>query len=301
MKTIKTKRTNEQMAMRAGRITIYVNVFLTVFKLIAGIVGNSTAMIADAMHTFSDLYTTVIVMVGVKLANRKADRDHPYGHERFECVAAILLAVVLIFTGAAIGWAGIQQIMAGEYDDPVIPGIIALVAAVATLIIKFGMYVYKRDVAEKISSGALMADAWHHLSDALSSIGSFIGILGARLGFPILDPLAAVVICLFIFKVAIDIFRDAIGKMTDRACDEETESEMRNIILAQESVVSIDLLRTRLFGDRIYVELEVSVDGGHSLNNAHDISHTIHDAVEAEFQKVKHCVIHLNPVVVEKD
>lgn len=295
------KKTNEQVAMKAGWVTIGVNVFLTIFKMIAGIVGNSTAMIADAMHTFSDLYTTVIVMIGVKLANKKADKEHPYGHERFECVAAILLSVVLVFTGGGIGWAGIQQILAHDYGEPVIPGIIALIAAVATLIIKTCMYFYKKNVAEKINSGAMMADAWHHLSDALSSVGSFIGILGARLGFPILDPIAAIVICLFIFKVALDVFLDAIKKMTDRACDEETEAVMRSIIMEQKSVIAIDLLRTRLFGNKIYVELEVKVDGEHSLQSAHGISHKIHDAIEERFKNVKHCTVHVNPAGAESE
>ena len=289
------KRTNQQTAIRASLITMVVNGLLTAFKMLAGVVGNSTAMIADAIHSFSDMYTTVIVMIGVKLSNRKADRSHPYGHERFECVATLLLASVLVVTGAAIGWAGVWKIVEGEIRDPVIPGGIALVAAVVTLVVKAWMYLYKSRVAKKIDSGALMADATHHLSDALSSVGSFVGILGARMGLPILDPVAAIVICLFIFKAAIDIFRDAIGKMTDKACDEATEDAMREVILAQESVVGIDLLRTRLFGDRIYVELEVSVDGAVSLRDAHDISHLVHDAIEDRFQKVKHCTVHVNP------
>ena len=289
------KKTNEQMAMRAGLITIYVNIVLTVFKFIAGVVGHSTAMIADALHSFSDLYTTIVVMVGVKLANKKADKEHPYGHERFECVAAIILSVVLVFTGAGIGWAGIRQILANDYAEAIIPGRIALVAAVLTIVIKAVLYVYKREVAKKIKSGALMADAWHHLSDSLSSIGSFLGILGARLGFPILDPLAAIVICLFIFKVALDVFRDAIGKMTDKSCDEEVEFLIRKLVLAQESVVGIDLLRTRLFGDRIYVDVEISADGSATLDEVHDIAERVHDAIEHQFPQIKHCMVHVNP------
>jgi len=286
---------NEQIAMKAGRITIYCNIVLTAFKLFAGVVGNSTAMIADALHSFSDLYTTIIVMIGVKMANRKADKEHPYGHERFECVAAIILSAVLVLTGAGIGWAGIQQIIARDYGERAIPGVIALIAAIVTIILKAILYTYKRGVAKKINSSALMADAWHHLSDSLSSIGSFLGILGARLGFPILDPLAAIVICLFILKVAYDVFRDAIGKMTDKACDEETENKMRKIIIAQESVVGIDVLRTRLFADKIYVDVEISVEGSTTLHKAHETGHLVHDVIEAEFPKVKHCTVHINP------
>jgi len=294
------QKTNEQQAMKASLITISTDIALTAFKLFAGIVGSSTAMIADALHSFSDMYTTIVVMVGVKLANRKADKDHPYGHERFECVAAIILSVILVFTGAGIGWAGISQVLSHEAQYFVIPGQIALVAALATIIIKGIMYFYKRSVAKRIESGALMADAWHHLSDSLSSIASFLGIMGARMGFPMLDPIMAIVICLFIFKVALDVFKDAISKMTDRACDDETENSMREVILSQESVVSIDLLRTRLFGDRIYVDVEIGVDS-YTLREAHEVAHVVHDAIESNFPKVKHCAVHTNPAEVKLD
>jgi len=281
--------------MRASLITVFVNIVLTAFKFFAGIVGHSTAMIADAIHSFSDMYTTFIVMIGVKMANRKADKEHPYGHERFECVAAIILSIVLVFTGAGIGWSGIQQIRARDFGERAIPGLIALVAAVTTIVVKAILFMYKRGAAKKINSSALMADAWHHLSDSLSSIGSFLGIFGARLGFPILDPLAAIVICLFILKVAVDIFRDAVGKMTDKACDAQTEAEMRGVILSQEHVMGIDLLKTRLFGDKIYVDVEISADEAKSLHEAHGIAERVHDAIEAAFPKVKHCAVHVNP------
>ena len=292
------EKTNEQLAIKAGVITICIDIILTAFKFFAGIIGHSTAMIADALHSFSDLYTTIVVMIGVKLANKKEDKDHPYGHERFECVAAIVLSVILVFTGAGIGWAGLQQILAMDFEEAVIPGSIALVAAILTIVVKAFSYLYKRNVAKKINSGALMADAWHHLSDSLSSIGSFLGILGARLGFPILDPIAAIVICLFIFKISLDVFRDAIGKMTDKSCDEETEIKIREIILMQNHVLGIDLMRTRIFGDRIFVDVEISADGLSTLNEVHGIAEQVHDAIESEFPKVKHCMVHVNPAAI---
>ena len=292
---------NEKIAMRVSFNTILVNVALTVFKMIAGVFGNSTAMIADAVHSLSDVLSTFVVMVGIKLSNRKPDKGHPYGHERFECVAAILLAALLLLTSIGIGWSGIQKIMAGGYGEIAIPGIIALIAAIVTIVAKEAMYWYTHRAAKKIHSGALMANAWHHRSDALSSVGSFIGILGARLGVPMLDPIAAIVISLLILKVAFDIFRDAIGKMTDKSCDEETEAELRKVILAQESVLGIDVLKTRLFGNRIYVDVELSVDGSDTLEEAHNISHIVHDAIETEFSDVKHCAIHINPAPPQKD
>ena len=289
-------KTNEQMAISASFITIICDIILVAFKLFAGIIGRSTAMLADAVHSLSDMLTTVIVMIGVKLAGRKPDKDHPYGHERFESVAAILLSIVLVITGVGIGWVGVQQILARTYGEAIsTPGVIALVAAIVTIVVKEGMYRYKSGVAKRIDSSALMADAWHHRSDSLSSIGSFIGILGARMGFPILDPIAAIVICLFILKAALDVFRDAIGKMTDRACNDETEAAMREVICAQDEVIGIDVLRTRLFGDKIYVEVEILVDGDKVLHDAHEISQKVHDAMEENFPKVKHCTVHINP------
>jgi len=158
------------------------------------------------------------------------------------------------------------------------------------------MYWYTRSAAKKVDSGALMADAWHHRSDAFSSVGSFIGILGARLGFPFLDPVACIVICLFIIKAAFSIFMDAIGKMTDKSCNDEIVKEIREVILAQKDVIRIDRLRTRLFGDKIYVDLEISIDGEAKLYEAHDIAQQVHDAIEKRFSNVKHCMVHMNPI-----
>ena len=140
-----------------------------------------------------------------------------------------------------------------------------------------------------------MADAWHHRSDALSSVGSFAGILGARMGFPVLDPLAGVVICVFIEKAAIDIFRDAVDKMVDRSCPEEKVEEMRKVILSADGVLGIDELKTRLFGSKIYVEVEILMDASKTLVEAHDTAEAVHDSIEAAFPDVKHCMVHVNP------
>ena len=157
------------------------------------------------------------------------------------------------------------------------------------------MYWYTRYYALRIHSGALMADAWHHRSDSLSSVGALLGILGARHGLQILDPIACLIICIFIFKAAYEIFRDAVNQMVDKACDKETESRIRTCILNQEGVLSIDLLKTRTFANRIYVDLEISADGQMTLAEAHQIAHRVHDKVEEEIPDVKHIMIHVNP------
>ena len=285
----------QKLAMHVSMVTILGNLVLSVFKLAAGIIAHSGAMVSDAVHSASDVLSTFVVIAGVKLSGKASDKEHPYGHERFECVAAILLAVMLAATGIGIGWAGIRNIT-GDSSALTVPGGLALVAAVISIVSKEAMYWYTRAAAKKIGSSALMADAWHHRSDALSSIGSFVGILGARLGLPVLDPIASVVICVFILKAAFDVFRDAVSKMTDRACSDEVENQMRQAVLAQDGVLGVDRLKTRLFGDRVYVEVEISADAQAPLEQAHEVATRVHDAMEDQFPVVKHCMVHVNPM-----
>ncbi len=293
------KKYGENLAIRVSVVTIIGNLILTLFKLLAGVVAHSGAMVSDAIHSASDVLSTFVVIAGVKLAGKESDQEHPFGHERFECVAAIILSVMLAVTGAGIGWTGIQNILGGS-GQLLIPGRLALAAAVISIVSKEAMYWYTRAAAKKLGSSSLMADAWHHRSDALSSIGSFVGILGARLGIPVLDPVASVVICLFILKAAWDIFQDAISKMLDTACPEAVEEDMRQTVLDQQGVLRIDRLQTRLFGDRIYVEVEIAADANAPLSLAHEVSAQVHHAIENQFPKVKHCMVHVNPLKVIK-
>jgi cation diffusion facilitator family transporter len=295
----KNSKTNVQIAVRVSTVTIIGNILLTIFQVIAGIVGNSAAMIADAVHGLSDGLSTIVVIIAVRLAAKNEDKDHQYGHERFECVAAIILSMFLLATGAGIGYAGVMRILENGFTksaNAVLPGTIALIGAIVGIVVKEAMYWYTRAAGKKINSGVLLADAWHHRSDALTSIGSFFGILGAQtLGIASLDSVAAIITCLFILKVAFDIFRNAVGKMTDKACDEAAEAKIRKVILEQENVLGIDELKTRLFGDRIYVEVEILVDGDSLLRDAHAVAHAVHDAIEAQFKTIKHCSVHVNP------
>ncbi len=289
------------IAMRVSTVSIIVNVILSLLKLVAGIVARSSAMISDAVHSASDVFSTFIVMIGVTVSEKKSDKEHPYGHERMECVASIILAIILAITGFGIGIAGIKKIMGGNTETLEIPGALALVAAVVSIVIKEWMYWYTRAAAKKINSGALMADAWHHRSDALSSVGAFIGIFGARLGFPVLDPVASIVICIFIEKAAYDVFKDSLDKMVDKACDGDVVENMKDIILLQEGVENIDDIKTRLFGAKIYVDVEISVNASKSLLEAHDIAQHVHDAIETQVPNVKHCMVHENPLVTENE
>lgn len=295
------EKTREQISVRVSMRCMIGNVILSAFKLFAGLFAHSAAMLSDAAESFSDIFSTLIVIIGVRMANKEADKEHPYGHDRFESVAAIILAIIVFATGIGIGWAGILKILSAKGGTLVTPGVLALVAAAFTIVVKEGMYWYTRTAAKKIDSSILLAGAWHHRSDALSSIGTFAGILGARLGVPVLDPVASVITCLFIIKAAINIFRNAVGKMTDRACDDLLVEEIRAVIRAQASVVAVDQIKTRLFGDRIYVDVEISMNNDITLNEAHETAHRVHNVIETEFPKVKHCMVHVNPAGPQTD
>ena len=285
----------ESVATRVSLVSIIGNVILSLIKLMAGILAHSGAMVSDAVHSASDVFSSIIVIIGVKVSAKESDEHHPYGHERFECVAAIVLSVILLITGLFIGLDALENILAGDYEHLAVPGIPALLAAVLSIVSKEAMFWYTKRYADCYDSGALRADAWHHRSDAFSSVGTLIGIAGARLGFPVLDPVASLVICLFIGKAAYDIFKDAIDKMVDHACDGETEKALRQCAGAQEGVLGVDLLNTRVFGNKIYVDVEICADGRISLSEAHDIAQQVHDAIEQEFPKVKHIMVHVNP------
>lgn len=286
----------ERIATHVSLVSIVWNMILSVGKLLAGIFAHSGAMISDAVHSASDVFSSIVVIIGVKIASRKSDKEHPYGHERMECVAAIILATVLCITGFGIGWGACKNILSGAYETLAVPGMPALLAALVSIVTKEAMFWYTRAYARSIDSGALMADAWHHRSDALSSVGALIGIGGARLGFPVLDSVASLVICVFIVKAAYDIFMDAVDKMVDKACDEATETQIRDCALTISGVEGIDMLMTRVFANKIYVDIEICADGDKTLKESHRIAEAVHDSIEQHFPKVKHIMVHVNPV-----
>ena len=285
----------QRVAGRVSTVSIIGNVILSVFKLIAGIAAHSNAMFSDAVHSASDVFSTVVVMIGIRLASKKADKEHPYGHERLECVAAVILAMVLFMTGLGIGMQAFKNILSGSYNDLQVPGTLALVVAVVSIMVKEAMFWYTKIYAARIDSSALLADAWHHRSDAFSSVGALIGIAGARLGFPVMDSIASLVIFAFIIKAAYDIFKDAIDKMVDHSCDEETERQIYECVMKNKEVMGIDSLHTRIFGNRIYVDIEVVVDGSYTLKRSHEIAEEVHEDIERSFQKIKHIMVHVNP------
>lgn len=285
----------QRIANRVSMVSIVGNILLSLLKLLAGVIAHSAAMVSDAVHSASDVFSTFVVIIGIHLAAKESDKEHPYGHERLECVAAIVLAMVLFMTGLGIGASAVKNIVSGNYGDLAVPGVLALVAAIVSIASKEAMYWYTRFYAKKIDSSALMADAWHHRSDAFSSIGALIGIFFARLGFPIMDSIASLVIFLFIVKAAYDIFKDAVDKMVDHSCDEETVEKIRACVLSNKEVEGVDLLQTRIFGNKVYVDVEIRVDASYTLTKAHEIAEEVHAMIEQTFPKVKHIMVHVNP------
>lgn len=284
-----------KVAYRVSAVSLIGNLLLSLVKLFAGFISHSSALISDSVHSASDVLSTFVVIIGIKISSKAADDDHPYGHERFECVAAMLLAGVLVLVGAGIGYGGIMTIIDGSYRDATMPGIFALVVAVVSIISKEAMYRYTIHYARKINSTALTADAWHHRSDAFSSIGALIGVAGSRLGLPVCDPIASVVICGFILKAAWDIFKDATNKMVDHACVPEVQAKFCNCAKSVAGVKRISDLKTREFGARVYVDLSICVDGELSLSDAHQIAHQVHKCLESKFPEIKHCMVHVDP------
>jgi len=285
---------------RLSLVGIVGNIILVAFKLYAGIVGKSSAMVSDAVHSLSDVFATFVAFIGVRISRKAPDSAHPYGHDRFECLASLTLGLILAGTGLGIGAGGVKTIFSGDYSSLAVPSLIALIAAVVSIVVKEGMFRYTMHYAKKLNSSAFIADAWHHRSDALSSVGSLIGIGGAMLGYPVLDSAACVIICVFILKVAYDILRDAVDKMIDTSCGSGYEAELSKFIVAHPGVDSLDVLHSRKFGDKIYIDAEISVNGNLSLSDAHEIAEQVHDAVEKAYPDIKHIMIHENPTAIDK-
>ncbi len=285
----------KDQGMHVSLVTIIANIILSVFKATAGIISNSAAMVSDAVHSASDVFSTVIVMIGIKESAKSSDKKHPYGHERIESVASLLLSVALFVTGCVIGFDGIKSIVTKSYLTSKPVGSLAPVAAIMSIAVKEWMFHYTMHTAKRINSTALKADAWHHRSDALSSVGALAGISLSMAGFPIFDPVAGIIICILIIKVSLDIFKESINRMIDTSADQKTEASLAEVILSIEGVMGINRLNTRLFGAKIYVDVEIFADSNLTLLESHHIAQNVHDTLESKFPQIKHCMVHVDP------
>ena len=253
-------------------------------------------MIADGVHSLSDVFSTIGVIIGLKLSSKKADKEHPYGHEKFESLTSVFLGIMLLLVSLGIGFSGIKNLVYGKYS---IPGSLAIFAAVISIISKEAMYWYTLKYAKKINSTSLKADAWHHRSDSFSSIGALIGIIGARMGFPMLDPAMALLISIIIIKVSYDILKQSINQLMDTSVGDDAIKKMNAAIHSIDGVKNIDNLKTRLHASKIYVDVEISVESDISVEEGHKIAMNVHNIIEKN-KDVKHCMVHVNPFIEKK-
>ncbi|PKL26853.1 MAG: cation-efflux pump [Spirochaetae bacterium HGW-Spirochaetae-2] len=279
--------------VRISLISIISSILLSLLKLTTGIIGKSSALVSDGVNSISDVVSYTVVMGGVAASDREADSNHQYGHEKLESIVSVFLALVIFGTGVGIGLSGIRNI--GRVDTLAIPTLLPLLGAGFSIITKLLLWQLTTRAAKKTSLNSLRALATDHLSDVLSSTGALVGVVGARLGYPVLDPIASVIIALLIVKSAVEVFRSAISVLMDSSVDKNTKAQLENAILSNHQVQRIDLLRTRTVGAGFWVEVEICCCRHLRLHEAHDVAEEIHDRIEGKFPKVRHVMVHTNP------
>ncbi|KDR94249.1 cation diffusion facilitator family transporter [Peptoclostridium litorale DSM 5388] len=281
---------------KANRITIisiYINIFLSVFKIAVGVLGNSNAIVADGFHSLSDVITSIGVLAGIVVAKKPRDEEHNYGHEKAETLAAFVLSLVLIYAGVKIGLGSMKLMLHPENIKT--PSYIALFAAIISILIKEVQYRITVKVGRDINSKALIADAWHHRSDALSSVGTLIGVGGAIMGYGFLDPLAGIIVSLLVLKVGFEILKTSANELMDTSVDKETEYAIREISIGVYGVKNISSLRTRIHGSMAYVDIAICVDPNMSVYDAHDIAEDVQNKVRTQISIIKEVVVHIDP------
>jgi cation diffusion facilitator family transporter len=274
-----------------------VNVVLLVFKFVAGILGHSAAMVADAVHSLSDFVTDVIVLVFVRISSKPEDKSHDYGHGKYETLAMTIIGMALLVVAIGIVYSGIEKIMVWARGGILeAPGMLALWAALLSVVLKEGVYRYSMVKAKELNSQALEANAWHHRSDALSSIGTAVGIGGAILlgqRWTVLDPVASVIVGLFIVKVAIYLLRDGIGDLMEHSLPDEVEDEILRLAGSVDGVTKPHDLRTRRIGNHYAIELHILMDGDIPLREAHEKASEVEDLLRRQYGDETHVAVHV--------
>lgn len=290
-------------ADKANHVTwvgFYLNLVLLIFKFAAGLLGHSAAMIADAVHSLSDFATDIVVLVSFRVIRKPADRGHDYGHGKYETLATAIIGIALFFVGAGIFWSGARTIWVTVIKGVALerPGTMALIAAVVSVVVKEWLYRYTAKVGKEINSQAVIANAWHHRSDAFSSIGTTVGIGGAILfgqKWHVLDPIAAVIVSFFIIKVAIGISAGSIRELTEESLEDNVEEEILSIARSTHGVIDPHNLRTRRIGGSIAVDLHIYVDKDLSVLDAHDIASRVESKVWDRFGQETFVSVHVEP------
>lgn len=288
---------------RIYRVTLMgsvVNVILLVFKFIAGILGGSAAMIADAVHSLSDFLTDIIIIAFVRISSKPEDEDHDYGHGKYETLATSIIGLALLMVGLYIFYNGARQIwdvMHGAEIEQ--PGLVALIAAIISILLKEWTYRFTVSVGKKVESQAVIANAWHHRSDALSSIGTAIGIGGAILlgkGWAVLDPVAALVVSVFIVKTALGLLSTSSGELLEKSLPKEVEKEIVDIVESEPEVSEVHHLCTRRIGNNIAIEMHIRMPGEISLKDSHTRASNIERKLRQHFGEHTHINLHVEPL-----
>lgn len=282
----------------ANKVTIQAiiwNIILTVIKIIAGFLGKSNAMIADGLHSASDIISSVGVLIGNYVSATPQDKEHNYGHEKAETLVSFILSLLLIFVSITIGVEAFKSLL--NLDKLQIPTILPLIVSVISVLIKEYQYRITIKIANKINSPALKADAWHHRSDALSSVAAFVGIGGSMLGFKALDPVASIVVALFVAKVGIDILRNSVNELMDLSIDEEQSNQIIKIAENTEGVRKLGELKSRKHGAMAYIDLTICVEGKLTVIEGHDIAHRLEKQIINDMEFVKGITVHVEPCV----
>lgn len=285
-------------ATRVEIIGLVTNLSLFVFKLFAGIVGKSGAMISDALHTGSDCFADIIAIIGLQLSKKEMDESHQYGHEKIECLFTAILGIILLTVAYEVGSeavVGIYKTLKGTAEAIAVPGAIALAAAIVSIVSKEILFQYVNMRAKILKSPTLKATAWHHRSDSLSSIGALVGIAGAMLGFPILDAIASLVICLIVLKIGAEVLINSINNLLDAAAPKEIIEEIQKVCAEVDGVQKLVKVQTRQFGNKYYADVTIEVDPDISVRAGHAIADKVHDEMESEFPEIKHIYVHVDP------
>lgn len=277
-------------------ITIIFNIILLVIKIIAGTMANSTALIADGLHSASDVLTSIGVIIGVVVAQKPRDDEHHYGHDRAETIVTFLLSIVLIYTGIKIGYSALMSVLKGE---KVFFNYFALFTAFISIVIKEVQYQVAFKVGTRENSPALIADAWHHRSDALSSIASFVGVLGSKFGIYILDGLAGLVVSIIVIKVGIDIFKDCFNHLIDVSIHSDKIDNVKDLIMSKTDVKNISDIRTRKHGAYVLVDINICVNPHISVYEGHNIAKEVENIIRKEIKNVRDVVVHVDPYKYE--
>ena len=291
--------TREKEIYKVTLVGSVVNVILLAFKFVAGIVGHSSAMIADALHSLSDFVTDIIVLVFVKISYKPQDKSHDYGHGKYETLALTLIGIALMAVGVSIIVKGALKIAAwANGEELAAPGILAFWAAIVSIVLKEAVYWYSIIKAKKLNSKAVEANAWHHRSDALSSIGTAVGIGGAIFfgdRWTILDPVASVVVGAFIVKVAFDLLKNGIGDLMEQSLPDQVEEEILQLASSVPGVTEPHDLRTRRIGNHYAIELHILMDGDLSLKEAHDKASEVEELLRQHYGQETHVAVHVEP------